>query len=150
MTQHKTRRPSAGSTSAPPDLFTAATRLVELLAEENAALAAADIPRAIRLVEAKSAALAGLQATLPLTRSGSAPPSGERRRDAEALALRLQHEMSENRALLERALHVQHRIIEMIARAMPRALAANAPRYGSKGSIHSQDIRRPVAVSAKA
>jgi hypothetical protein len=133
----------------PVDIVTAATRLAELLAAENAALSAADIPRAIHLVEAKAEALRTLEAMLPAARAGLAQSDEEARREMQALGARLAHELAENRRLLERALHVQRRIIGMIARAMPRALAANAPRYGAKGGIHAQHLRQPIAVSSR-
>jgi flagellar biosynthesis/type III secretory pathway chaperone len=129
-------------------MLAAANRLAELLAEENAALAAADIPRAIKLVEAKAEALASLHAMLPLSSPGTTASGSEEWRQAEQLSRRLQHEMIENRKLLEQAIQVQSRIIGMIARAMPRALAASAPRYGAKGV--AQHLRQAIAVSSRA
>jgi hypothetical protein len=38
----------------------------------------------------------------------------------------------------------------MIARAMPRAMAANASRYGANGGIHTPDLKQPIALSSRA
>jgi glucose-6-phosphate-specific signal transduction histidine kinase len=98
------------------------------------------------LVEGKAEALMSVQALIARNCTARA----EERATAEKLNRRLQDEVARNRRLLERALHVQGRILGMIARAVPRAVAANATRYGAKGGIPAQDLKKPVALSSRA
>jgi len=135
----------------PAQLIAAATQLADALEQENAALVALDIPRAVKLVEAKADALAALQAILPEIAGArsQATTAAEHRRQAERVSDRLHAQATENKRLLERAIYVQGRIIGMIARAIPRAIAANAPRYGATGAIPAQHLQQPIAVSSR-
>ncbi len=97
-------------------------RLAWLLQEENAALEALDFTRGLQLLPAKREAAEAFSAA---TR-GASPGDA----DADALR-RLRFLADENRALLVRALRVQQRVIEMVARAA-RA-ATPPPVYGASG-----------------
>lgn len=114
-----------------------ASRLAAILAEENAALAALDFPRAIALLPAKTEAAAAFQvaqATWP---------------DPAAVAALLSELATENRRLLQRAMDVQGRVIEIVASAIPRALQRAAPCYGARGKLPLPRVP-PVSVSARA
>ena len=88
----------------------AANRLAEVLAQENAALQRMDLSAAVVLVPAKEAALADLARETPL-------PPGAVLPAVLAAGRRLADLAEENRILLERAIGVQTRIVQMIARA---------------------------------
>lgn len=111
---------------------TPAARLAAILTEENAALAALDFPRAVALLPAKTQAAESVLA---------AP-------DAAAAPL-LAPLAEENRRLLQHAMAVQGRVIEIVARAIPRALQQTSGCYGAKGKLPSP--RMPaVTISARA
>lgn len=99
--------------------MTAAVRLLAVLEAENDALQKPDVAGVGALLAEKAAATAGL---LPL------PDTPE----AAALAQRLQALAGENRRLLERAMAVQSRVVELVARAAQRT-ARDAGRYGATG-----------------
>lgn len=110
------------------DPLAAAGRLADVLAAENAALSALDLPGATALLPAKEQAAAELMRVL----AGSPPhPEDGPARDAAA---RLDALARENRRLLERALQVQEQVIAALARAARQAGAREAPRYGRQGS----------------
>lgn len=120
----------------------AAEGLVEVLARENAALAAMDLPSATALVEAKRAAaeaFVSAQAKAATTGVVAVPEVVRRLRELAA----------ENRLLLERAMAVQQRVLAIIAEAAPRA-SAQAPRYGAAGGLVGRGSALPVAVAASA
>ena len=108
----------------PADPAAAARALAAVLARENAALAALDLPAATALLEAKQAALAAFAAAPPPTfaRAVLMPVL----RELEALT-------AENRALLARAIAVQSRVIALVAGAGAPA-AANGAAYRPRGS----------------
>jgi hypothetical protein len=117
-----------------PDLIAAAEHLARVLETENAALAKFDLQRAAGLLFDKAAALDAFVAARTEARRGAAVPLTEvQRRSAEALTERLQKAAEDNRTMLERAMFVQSRVIGIFSRAMPRALAAQAARYGANG-----------------
>lgn len=99
----------------------AGRRLAALLREENALLAANDTDAAVLLIGEKQAALAALERALP------------GRVTDPALATELRELAVRNRALLAQAIHVQGRILELVARAA-RAAAPGAVRYGAGGA----------------
>jgi hypothetical protein len=114
-----------------------ALRLADLLTRENAALAALDFPAAAALLAEKTAALAALQAAPP----GTMAPGN--------LARTLPALVADNRALLERAILVQHRVIGIIARAAPRAASGAVVRYGRDGARAWGRQQPAVAMSAR-
>lgn len=116
----------------------AAAELAAILQAENAALAALDLRRAGAMVSMKThAAEAFLAARAASGNTGNA--GGDR----------LAGLVEENRRLLRRAIAVQGRVIEVIARAVPRALHQAAPCYGAQG--RARTARPPaLAVSARA
>jgi hypothetical protein len=116
----------------------ALTRLTETLAEENAALEALDFVAATRLLPAKTAALAAVEAIRHQT-----PPLAAPSRPA-ATALRAA--VLENRRLLERALMVQGRVLGTIARAAARG---RTPTYGREGTAIAPRQLPAVALSAR-
>ncbi len=125
------------------DLVAAATRLVEALQAENAALTALDLPRAGQMLAEKVAAARAFTESQALssTRSraeieafgtimaldGSAPAA------IRALAIQLREEAAENRRLLERAITVQMRVLGTLAQAATAATPAS--RYGRRGAM---------------
>jgi flagellar biosynthesis/type III secretory pathway chaperone len=90
----------------------AANRLADVLARENAALKRMDFPAAIALVPAKEAALA------EMTRDAPPLPAASRSHALLALSQPLRGLAEENRALLERAIAVQTRILGIVARSI--------------------------------
>ena len=116
-----------------------ANRLAEVLEQENTALEAMDLPRAMALLPEKEAAFAALTAAGGSDHPGMSP-----------VAERLNRLATENRRLLERAMTVQQRVIGIVAQAA--AEAAAEPAYGVTGGIpgRSSGHVRPVAVSTRA
>ena len=107
------------------NLLAATMRLADCLIAENAALRAMDLPGAAALLAEKQAAAAALD----MARQSGPPVASAALR---AAALRLIEQADENRHLLKRAIHVQSRVLGVIADA---ARATNpAPRYGRSGA----------------
>ena len=107
------------------EMTTAAELLADTLAAENAALAALYLPAAAALLEQKRRTTQRLL---------SAPPvDATHRRAAEQALDRLRGLSEKNRMLLERAIAVQGRVIEIVASAAVQACAA--PRYGAYGPV---------------
>lgn len=115
------------------DLIAAATHLADTLAEENEALAALDLRRAADMLPRKQQAVAAFTTALA---SGVA---------TEPLAQRLRFLAHENKALLERAIAAQGRVIAVFARA-----AAPPPRYGSSRGRYCGGRPVPFALAAQA
>lgn len=114
-----------------------AARLAEILAAENAALAALDFPRAVALLPAKTEAAEAFriaQASWP---------------DPAEVAALLSELATENRRLLQHAMDIQGRVIEIVTRAIPRALQRSAPCYGAGGKLPPPRVP-PITVSARA
>ncbi|GGC29418.1 hypothetical protein GCM10011504_04560 [Siccirubricoccus deserti] len=129
-------------------LIHAGQRLAEALRAENEALAALDMPRAAGLASAKlQASDAFAAACAAATRLGG-QADGPSRRSAEEMAARLQRLGAENRALLERAIAIQARVIETIAgAALPKAVA---PGYGAMGRPTAPRSAPAIAVATRA
>ena len=134
-----------------PDLIAAAVALADTLTQENRALAALDLPRAVTLLEKKRLATAAFIAAQARAASAAhlPPPPAMRARVAEQVAAQLRDLADENKRLLERAITVQGRVIGTLARVVPRALA-RAPRYNAGGAIACGPRPPPVALSARA
>ena len=125
------------------DLAAAAVRLAEVLAAENAALAALDLPRAGAMLAAKTRAADAFVAAQQAFR-GPFPGAGA------VAPVRLRALAAENQRLLERAITVQGRVIGIIARALPRALRdPAATRYGAQGRVAPARLSA-FAISARA
>ncbi|MFL5257841.1 MAG: hypothetical protein ACJ8AI_34175 [Rhodopila sp.] len=92
----------------------AASRLADVLAQENAALQRMDLPAAVALMPEKETALAGMARETPLPANALSPATLAIGRRLAALA-------EENRVLLERAIGVQARIVHMVAQAIASA-----------------------------
>jgi hypothetical protein len=107
------------------DMITAAELLADTLEAENAALAAFDLPAAAALLDEKR------HATQSLTSARSFDATHQR--DVGQAFERLRRLAEQNSALLERAIAVQGRVIEIVATAAVQACAT--PRYGAYGSI---------------
>ena len=104
-------------------LLAAATRLADLLAQENAALAASDLARAAAfLAEKQDAARSFAAAQQAVPAGGAASPALTRLRDLA----------EQNRRLLERGIIIQGEVIGLIAAALPKA--AGASRYAPTGA----------------
>jgi hypothetical protein len=125
------------------DLTAAAVRLTEVLAAENAALAAVDLPRAGAMLAEKARAadaFVAAQAASHGALSGARPVTLERLRDL----------VEENQRLLDVAIKVQGRVIGIIARALPRTLRdPAATRYGAQGRVAPARLSA-FAISARA
>lgn len=109
-------------------LLTAATRLVQVLTAENAALLALDAPAAAALLEEKLAAARGL------AEAAARRPAARQTPESAGLALRLRDLAEENRRLLERAILVQSRVLDMVAHAARQGVAQSNGRYGASGA----------------
>ena len=107
-------------------LIAATLRLADTLVRENAALDALDLSGAVALLPEKRQALAVLSQA-----DGSGLPR-EMRPAMETALRRLRDLAGENRRLLQRALTVQTRVIEVIAGALPRTEPAG--RYAAPGT----------------
>ena len=107
-----------------PTMDEAIERLSGLLIEENAALEAMDFARAGGLLAAKHAAADALAAAWRA--ADAPPPPSEHMRALGALA-------EENRQLLKRAMRVQRRVLDLVAKAARSA--PHGARYGSGGKL---------------
>ena len=112
----------------------AAMRLTTVLETENAALRQLDIASVSVSLTEKLAATEALE-PLPDTP------------DAAILAQRLQTLIDENRRLLERAIAVQSRVVEVVARAA-QLTVRDAGRYGATGAPTQN--RRAMAIATNA
>lgn len=121
-----------------------AENLNAMLAEENAALTALDLPRAVALLAAKQSAVAAFM----MARDVAEPAALDRtaRQAAEPIFRRLTALAEENRALLRRAIDVQARVLGTIARAMPHAAMRGGSGYGAQGRL-AQGTGRPTAIA---
>lgn len=109
-------------------LLEAVQALTRLLTEENDALAAMDFARAGAVLAPKHAAADALAAAWRAATPQEIP-------QAELVALG--HLAEENRRLLNRALRVQRRVLELVARAA--RTADPTARYGSSGQLRSRN-----------
>lgn len=129
-------------------VLAAARTLADVLARENAALAALDLPRATALLADKSQAFAALEREARL--AGQSGALAASRDEVARLGDRLRALAEENRRLLARAIAVQERVLATVARAVPKALAATASRYGAGGGLNPSARVPPIALSARA
>ena len=127
-----------------PALIDSAVQLADVLARENAALAALDLAQAASMVPEKTRAAAAFTAEQARLNDAATPAAQSEL--ARQVAARLKGLAEENRRLLERGIALQGRLIGCIARAVPRAAA---PRYRANGAL-AGDRARPVALSARA
>lgn len=109
-------------------LLSAAARLVQVLKAENAALLALDAPAAAALLEEKLAAARGL------AEASAQRPAARQTPESAGLALQLRDLAEENRRLLEHAILVQSRVLDMVARAARHGAAQSSGRYGASGA----------------
>lgn len=116
----------------------AAVQLAEVLMAENTALDAFDLPGAAALLTRKTSAAEAFIAACVAAPRATAHEGARLARLAE-----------ENRRKLQRAIAIQGRVIEIIARAVPRALQQAAPRYGAQGRVAASRLPA-LAVSARA
>ena len=106
------------------DFVAAMLRLAEVLATENEALQAMNLPRAAAMLAEKEAALAAFSTA---SRSGPASPA------LHGAAKQLKAAADENRRLLERAMTVQTGVLGIVAQAARSAKPAPS-RYGRTGA----------------
>lgn len=125
----------------------AADRLADVLERENAALAALDLAGAAAMLAAKENAAASFARAWDC----ASPPADEAERTAlGALAARLDAATRDNQSLLERGIEVQRRILQIVARAVPRALLTqDAACYGASG-VASSPGQPPLTLSLRA
>jgi hypothetical protein len=124
------------------DLIAAASLLADTLVAENTALAALDLPRAAAMLADKQRAADGFIAAQAM------PVAAPRHEATERTLRRLQSLVAENRALLERAIVVQGRVIGVIARAAAATVAPAA--YGAPASRRHASRPAAFALSARA
>jgi len=128
------------------ELLHAAASLADILARENTALATLDLAAAAALVTEKHLAADAFAAAH--ARLAAADTPRYVKRDAlGATALRLRDLAADNRRLLDRALAIQARVLDIIAQAVPRA-SSQAPRYGAEGALVGRTRALPVAIAA--
>ena len=126
-------------------IWIAGEGLAALLERENQALRAIDLPGVGNMLADKTRAI---DAFLAARRSAEPPILDAALRErATALAARLATLAAENRQLLDRAIKVQGRVLDVIARAVP-----TTPTYGYRPGGRSDGPARPspLAVSARA
>ncbi len=111
-----------GRYTAVPSMDDAVARLSALLIEENAALEAMDFARAGALLASKHAAADALAAAWRAADPGAA--TSEKMHELGLLA-------DSNRQLLKRAMRVQHRVLDLVAKAARQPTPAG--RYGAEG-----------------
>ena len=107
-------------------LIEAVSGLADTLARENAALDALDLSGAVAVLPDKRRALA------VLTEADNVALTAEQRPAMEVALRRLRELAGENRLLLQRALTVQSRVIEIVAGALPRSEPGG--RYAAPGA----------------
>ena len=120
-------------------LIDAAQHLAAVLDQENEALRAMDLRRAVGLLAEKTTAIADLMAAGDANSLPRVP-------GMISLAQRLDSLARENRQLLERAITAQRHVIGIIVRAA--ASVAAEPAYASNG--RRQRARGPMALSTRA
>ncbi|HEX5326114.1 MAG TPA: hypothetical protein VFW75_05565 [Acetobacteraceae bacterium] len=120
-----------------------AQHLAVVLAAENAALLALDLPAAVAMLGAKHSAVEAFAALQP--EPGAGQRDATHRTQWAIIGRQLIDLAAENRALLERAIAVQARVLGVIAQAGRRESAAKASGYGARG--HLRAAPRPVAVA---
>lgn len=108
--------------------------LAKLLAEENAALEAMDFARAGALLAPKHAAADALAAAWRASNGGEVP---------DADLQQLGELAEENRRLLNRAMRVQRRVLELVARAARNQLPVT--RYSADGRAAGTTKPRTLA-----
>jgi hypothetical protein len=113
---------SGGNRKAPAGMEEAVERMIALLVEENAALAAMDFARAGALLAPKHAAADALAAAWRAADPGMEVT--DKMRELGELA-------EENRQLLKRAMRVQRRVLDLVAKAARAPLPTG--RYGAAG-----------------
>lgn len=123
-----------------PDLVAAANRLATVLERENAALTRMDIPAASNLLDAKSEAIAALEALDPRLN-----PRGDA--ELEVAARRLDALVRENRTLLKRAMAAQEHVIRIVADAIALVMAPQAS-YGGPRQIARPPMPRSLSTRA--
>jgi hypothetical protein len=123
----------------PKRLLMVAQRVADVLDQENDALRAMDLRRAVTLLPEKTVAIAALIAA---DGAPSEPPDP----DLVSTLARLERLAEENRQLLEQAIDVQKRVIGIVARAA--ASVAVAPNYGMQGQ--RAHLAGPMALSTRA
>jgi hypothetical protein len=114
----------------------AVERLSALLREENAALSAMDFARAGGLLAAKHAAADALASAWRAAEPDHVAPEA-----MQALGVLAE----ENRQLLKRAMRVQRRVLDMVARAAKNA--QRTPAYGAAGKPSGAGVRPQNLVS---
>ncbi len=115
------------------------TGLADILARENAALAAMDLAAAAACLAEKTAALTRFAETV-------ASETGPWPAEVAPEAARLDGLARENRVLLGRAMAAQERVIGIVAGAI--ASASAPPAYGAGGRLAART--GPLALSARA
>ncbi|MDA8048433.1 MAG: hypothetical protein M0002_00185 [Rhodospirillales bacterium] len=127
------------------DLIDAAVELADALARENEALTRLDLARAAAMLAAKRRAAEAFEQARSAANRGPAAGKPKLVRTVEEQLAAL---AEENRALLERAIRVQRRVIGTIAEALPRA--ASAGRYRADGVPAAGRKVPAFALSARA
>ena len=120
--------------------LTAIAALTQVLTAENAALQRLDIPAANLLLAEKTAATDAL--THALRAKPALPPS------ARGMVGELLRLATANKALLERALAAQKRVLSCIARAVPKALGDARP-YAATGRTRPPPNMPPISLFAR-
>lgn len=116
------------------ELLAATEALSDHLEEENAALAAFELGRAVRLLDGKTAAA---RAFRQAHAAGTATRSPELR-DAAARLVKLSERSS---VLLAKAIEVQARVVRIVADAAARSAAPRDSRYGAAGNLPAPRAR---------
>jgi hypothetical protein len=118
-------------------LKAAVQAMVDLLTEENAALLAMDFARAGALLAPKHDAADKLASAWRNATTDETPQDD---------LVRLGYLAEENRKLLNRAMRVQRRVLELVARAARGTQSTS--RYGTGGRVAARDTPRSLVTRA--
>jgi len=126
-----------GSVAAAPSVQEAVMRMTDLLRAENVALAAMDFVRAGSFLAQKQICADQLAAAFRAT----APEISAEPAILQELAVLA----ADNRRLLNRAMRVQRRVLELVARAARASQPANV--YGRSGTVRSRQTPASTLVN---
>ncbi|WP_086643323.1 hypothetical protein [Acetobacter sp. DsW_063] len=114
------------------DVLVAIETVLSVVEEENARLAAGDIPAATALLPKKEAALAGLSRLTPTCERADGPGDACCTVDVSDAVTRLNATLDRNKELLQQAMTIQNYVVRLLSDA---ALATpHSAHYGQSGS----------------
>lgn len=114
------------------NMLVAIETVLSVVEEENANLAAGDIPAATALLSKKEAALAGLSRLAPICERADGSTDACCAVEVSDAVTRLNNTLERNKELLQQAMTIQNYVVRLLSDA---ALAApHSAHYGQSGS----------------